>query len=453
MARKKKRPKGWRPPPLTVKQILTWADAHYTKHGRWPNKYSGWIGSLADEKWSRVDGALHGGYRGLTGGSSLAQLLAEHRGVRNPRRLPPLTEATILTWADDFHRRTGRWPNYASGPVLCSPGDSWLAVDSVLRQGHRGLPGGSSLARLLAEQRNVRNLMALPKMTIPRILAWVDSYAERTGDYPHYASGEIPEAPGETWLAVDSALRYGQRGMNPGSSLAKLLDEKRDVRNIRDLSPLTIKGILAWADAHHQQTSEWPTQDSGTVRGGRGETWKGVQTCLQKGGRGLPGGSSLAKILAAHRGVRNLGNLKALTISQILAWADAFHTRHGRWPNANDGAIADTNGETWMGVQSALQKGSRGLPGGSSLARLLVQKRHIRSRRYLPKLNKKQILAWAVAHHRRTGEWPTKMSGSVHGVEGETWGTIENALRFGTRGLPGGSSLYQFLEKRRTARA
>lgn len=446
MTRRKRRRKGWRPPPLTVKQILTWADGYHDQAGRWPNKYCGWVDGV-DEKWSRIDGALAGGYRGLTGGTSLAQLLAQYRGVRNPRRLPPLTELTILKWADEHHRRTGSWPNYASGPVLDSPGDSWLAVDSVLRQGHRGLPGGSSLARLLAERRGVRNLMALPRMTVRKILSWVDAHRQRTGDWPHYASGLIPEAPGETWLAVDSALRYGQRGLPGGSSLAKLLDERRDVRNIRALPPLTIKQVLTWADAHHRRTGRWPTQDTGPVAEGRGETWKGVQTCLQKGGRGLPGGSSLARVLARHRGVRNLGDLEPLTLPQILRWADAHRQRTGAWPQATSGTIPGTQGETWMAVQSALQKGSRGLPGGSSLARVLVERRHVRSRRYLPKLTRAQILKWAQAHVKRTGRWPTKMTGAIPGTEGETWSSIENALRFGTRGLPGGSSLYQFLSK------
>ena len=371
MARRKKRRRGWRPPPLTVPQILAWADAFHRRQGRWPNKYSGWVAGAFEEKWNRIDGALAGGYRGLPGGSSLAQLLSEHRGVRN--------------------------------------------------------------------------LMSLPRFKTSRILAWADAHQRRTADWPHYASGPIPEAPGETWLAVDSALRYGQRGLPGGSSLAKLLDERRHVRNIRDLPRLTIRQILAWADAHHRRHGAWPTQDSGLVLGGRGETWKGVQTCLQKGGRGLPGGSSLAKVLARHRGVRNLGNLEPLHVPRILRWADAFFRKQGRWPMATSGVIARTRGETWMAVQSALQKGSRGLPGGSSLARLLVESRGVRSRRYLPRLTRRQILAWADAHYQRTGSWPSKMSGPIPGADGESWAAVENALRLGTRGLPGGMSIGRLL--------
>ena len=44
---------------------------------------------------------------------------------------------------------------------------------------------------------------------------------------------------------------------------------------------------------------------SGRVADGDGETWSGINTALQAGRRGFPGGSSLARVLAKHRGVRN----------------------------------------------------------------------------------------------------------------------------------------------------
>src|SRR5436309_357023 len=81
------------------------------------------------------------------------------------------------------------------------------------RRGLRGLPGGSSLARLLAERRGVRNHLALPKMTIAGILAWADAHHARTGRWPGRASGAIADAPGETWTAVDGALAHGGRGL------------------------------------------------------------------------------------------------------------------------------------------------------------------------------------------------------------------------------------------------
>jgi hypothetical protein len=46
-------------------------------------------------------------------------------------------------------KRTGRWPTALSGPVVEAPGETWRGVEMALVQGQRGLPKGSSLARVL----------------------------------------------------------------------------------------------------------------------------------------------------------------------------------------------------------------------------------------------------------------------------------------------------------------
>jgi hypothetical protein len=102
-----------------------------------------------------ISQALTRGLRGLPGGSSLAQLLAERRGARNPRDLPRLTADQILTWADAHRAANGRWPTEDSGPVPGAPNprESWATINSALRLGQRGLPGGLSLSRLLRRDR------------------------------------------------------------------------------------------------------------------------------------------------------------------------------------------------------------------------------------------------------------------------------------------------------------
>jgi hypothetical protein len=62
-----------------------------------------------------------------------------------------------------------------------------------------------------------------------------------------------------------------------------------------------------------------------------------------------------------------------------------------------------------------------------------------------PQLTVAQVLAWADAHQARVGRWPTKLSGPVLGVPGETWPALDQALRRGWRGLPGGDSLSRLL--------
>jgi hypothetical protein len=93
----------------------------------------------------------------------------------------------------------------------------------------------------------------------------------------------------------------------------------------------------------------------------------------------LPGGSSLAQLLAAERGVLNKSDLPRLTLKQIRAWAKAHRNRFGVWLNGRSGPIPEAPGETWKAVQMALVQGLRGLKGGSSLAQLLgVSKRRKR---------------------------------------------------------------------------
>jgi hypothetical protein len=362
-------------PDFTIDQILSWADAHHARTGQWPIASSGPISESPRDKWKAVDTALRRGLRGLDGGSSLAQLLAEQRDVRNRGALLPLTCAQIVTWADAYHACHGRWPQVQSGPIPEAPGETWRGVESALQKGVRGLPGGSSLATLLSESRGLRNSQRLPDFTFAQILAWADSHHQRMGRWPIAASGPIPEAPGETWNAVHVALQLGCRGLPGGLTLARLLAVHRGVRHRTEGQPLSVALILTWADAHHQRTGEWPTSSAGPIRNAPGETWGAVHTALQRGCRGLPGGSSLPRLLAAHRGVRNRGDLPRLTEEQILVWADAYHAQHGRWPPVKAGPIAGAPGESWGGVNQALEQGLRGLPGGSSLHKLIRAQR------------------------------------------------------------------------------
>jgi hypothetical protein len=74
-------------------------------------------------------------------------------------------------------------------------------------------------------------------------------------------------------------------------------------------------------------------------------------------------------------------DLPALSILQILNWADAHHARTGRWPTRNSGPVQEAPDETWGGINSALDQGWRGLPGGNSLAQLLNRHRQKRKSR------------------------------------------------------------------------
>ncbi len=434
---------------LTLKQILGWADEFHKKNGRWPGSTSGKIPESGGDFWSTVDRHLKEGGRGLAGGDSLTELLVRRRGHINPANRPRLTVKGILRWADLHHRRTGNWPKSTSGSVQEAPGESWASIDQCLYQGLRGLRAGSSLHQRLKQHRGIDRERQL---TIRQILQWADEYHQRTGRWPLTTEGIVAADQTETWAMVRYALAKGTRGLPGDTSLSRLLAKHRGVRIQSDRPRLTMRQIVQWADEHHARTGKWPTVRSGTIPNSDGDTWVAVQGALQHGGRGLPAGLTIPQVLGKYRNVPNPKKAQRLTLKQILQWADQHHKRTGEWPRIRSGAIPRVNWIDWMGVNRALYLGIRGLPGDSSLAKLLGQRRGVRNRADLGRLTFKQILQWVDAHHKRLGTWPHQHSGSIVGARGETWKRIDTALIVGVRGLPGGSSLPKFLEKHRKAR-
>jgi hypothetical protein len=67
-----------------------------------------------------------------------------------------------------LHERSGTWPTADSGAITKAPGETWSAADSALRAGGRGLPGGSSLFRLLARARGAPNPGHLHRRNLAR---------------------------------------------------------------------------------------------------------------------------------------------------------------------------------------------------------------------------------------------------------------------------------------------
>ncbi len=313
-----------------------------------------------------------------------------------------------------------------------------------MQKGARSLPGGSSLALLLADKRGAQNIWNLPSLTVEQILAWADAFHGRTGKWPGQSSGPIPEAPGETWGAVVNALWEGSRGLPAGLTLSQILALERSVRNRNRAIQcrLSRKRILAWTIAHHERTGKWPTGKSGPIPEAPGETWGAVEAALDRGRRGLRGGSSIARLLASYEIKRNRSALPRLTYKRILAWADAHLARTGQWPNTNSGPIEDAPGELWRSIDNSLRRGFRGLAEGSSLAELLARKR------LLP-LTLDQVWEWAELHFRRTGQWPNRDSGPIAEALGENWNMVSLAFLQGKRGLPSGLTLAKFLVEQR----
>ena len=426
-------------PSLTEEQILKWADAHEARTGKWPKIASGPVSDAPHESWSAIANALVAGLRGLPAGSSLPKLLDEKRRSTQPAKV------TAADGGDHppvgGHSQRAYWRLAGSDFRLCyrSAGETWANISMALRMGLRRLPGNSSLSQLLAEKRGVSNSASRPPLTIGQILSWADKYHERTGSWPKAGEGDVPEAPGENWANVDAALQRGGRNLQ-GNWPRKASGRKTWSTEWCGPTTPTEEQILRWADAHHEQTGLWPKAESGDIPEAAGERWKNIDVALQQGQRGLPGGSSLPKLLAERRQVRHRFG-SPLTVEQVLTWADEHHKRTGSWPKADFGPIPESPGETWRSIDRALQRGTRGFATGSSLAKLLEEKRGVRHRGNLPPLTEEQVFKWAAAHKKRTGRWPSAELGIIIEAPEEKWTNIDAALRIGIRGFRGGSSL------------
>lgn len=308
------RPRRAISPALTLEQVLAWADSHYRRTGRWPAaKAGGAIPEAPGETWSKVVQAMSTGFRGFDGSLSLAQALVKHRGKSHHMHLPPLTKKMIIEWAEFHHLYTGKWPGYYSGRVLGQPDERWSRIDGALMGGHRGLPGGSSIAKLLGKKRREPKRPRVAPLPIERILEWADAHKRRTGRLPGQKSGYVQGRPRERWGNIDAALRRGVRGLPRGSSLADLLARQRGYRNQSALPKFRVRRILAWIDHHRRKTDRWPMKNSGPVPAAPHERWSAVDVALRVGCRGMPGGSSLGQFIDKHYPGRNKNPRHATT--------------------------------------------------------------------------------------------------------------------------------------------
>jgi hypothetical protein len=187
-----------------------------------------------------------------------------------------------------------------SGPVVDAPGETWWSIDASLIKGHRGLPGGDTLPRLLARERGRRNPRGQPPLSAAQILTWADAHRRRTGRWPGADSGPVHEVPELTWRTVNLALYQGFRGLPGGDSLVQLLARCRGRPSYVKKPRLNIGQVLAWAKAYRARRGRWPSAASGRITESPETTWMAINAALIQGLRGLPGGTSLSRLFQEH---------------------------------------------------------------------------------------------------------------------------------------------------------
>jgi hypothetical protein len=292
-----------------------------------------------------------------------------------------------------------------------------------------------------------------PVLERERILIAADNFHAEYVRWPTFTDKDVPGLPGETWGGINQALMTGGRGLQEGGlSLARLLLEYRGVRSIGYLPPLALIEVLTAGDAFYKQHGHYPLRnEKRAVPGMPDETWSSINLALYEGRRGLPK-SSLSRVFREHRGVGRHYMRATLTTLEILQAGDAFFQQTGSYPKyANKSAVPGMPNETWAGLNRALYHGFRGLPGSSSLAKLFLVARGIKYRSVAkPPLKVKAIIKAGDAFRRQHSRFPkAKDKQPISGMPNETWRSINEALKTGRRGLPGGLALVGFWSKHR----
>ncbi len=393
--------------PLSKQLIIGWIQQHIVKYDKKPGKHTG-VNEFADGEhkgitWAAIDIALRKGLRTLPGGSCLVKINEElgHRSFHKP---PPFSKQQVLDWIIKYKEKNDKYPTQTDGIIEFAEGEyegeTWSSVDSALRKERRGFSGGSSLATLVTEEFNIKNHMKLPNLTTTLIIEWATQYFSIHDKKPTRYSGIIEfvskEYEGITWAIVNKALEHGVRGFPGGSSLAKLIQKKLNIKNHMDLPKLTEEMIVKWISQYIEKHKEKPTKDRGIIEFAsgtyKGITWGAVISALTKGGRGLPKGSSLATLIQGKLNIKNHMNLPKLTEEIIIEWAKLHLNKYKKKPSQNSGEIEfaseDYKPITWLAINTALDKGGRGLPGGSSLALLVEKYLGIKRRTRKKKYNK-----------------------------------------------------------------
>jgi hypothetical protein len=370
------------PPKMPTETEITAAlQAHLNRAGCLPHLGDSTFPDLPRgylDTWSKVFSRW--GRKRLGRGETSGEFLVRH-GFQTPKEprpvvhLPPpteITESAMLGHLLKVKKAVDRYTQISGwrpGVVFTLDGVDMTCqrIDTLLRNGGNGLPGGDSLEAFALRHHLNR--------TEESIALAMDRSRVRTGLWPSSLSEDASKDFGwpESWSLVDCWLR------NRGSSVRKFRESRFGIGQLSknsaaiSESPLDDAKILAAADAYADDHGGLPTDKSGDASKyfGFQITWAQVQSAIRLGYRGLPGGDTFSRFLARHRLDRlsytrgRLINRRPLSETSLLAAVDAFQSEHGRCPRQKDGDASKFFGqqETWAGVIAAHGLGGRGLRG------------------------------------------------------------------------------------------
>lgn len=256
---------------------------------------------------------------------------------------PALSIEQLREAVDAFRlAHDGRFPTLHDDNAL--PDLAWGTIDNRLRDGHRGLPGSTSLSKWLDDAYPAERFVA--SITSANMHAWVGAHRGTNGGaFPHIGSGTIHGA-NRTWQSIHEALRDRDFPFTKCKSLSGWLDDQFPLeRRKATLIPADL--IIGAVDAYRaEHRGEFPYRESGKLPG-LNLTWTQIDNALRQGGK------SLAKWLA-----KRYPDFVEVSEQRLLAWAEDFATQNARaLPTTKSGEIAGT-GWSWLQVDRAFRSGA-----------------------------------------------------------------------------------------------
>lgn len=295
--------------PLPLNLVLDWARKFNEKYGRKPRKKDGIVefakGEYQGITWNAINTASIRGHRGLPKGLSLADLMKMEFGIKNPKNTPTLTEAEIKELIKRFIELHGRKPQATDGQVESIEDITWENIDRRLRDGQCGLPGGSSLSMFIEQHFGIRDQVNVPEIPLTLIHNWVQSHLDKYKSKPIAKSGKVDFARGAyqniSWHSVNQALKAGKCGLPVGTTLSSFIQFEFGIKNPKRAEPIPEEKVVLWIQKFIEKNNRKPKVNDGVIEFAEdqfsGLKWRLLNNYLSKGGRGFPGGSSLAKLI------------------------------------------------------------------------------------------------------------------------------------------------------------
>lgn len=381
------------------------------------------------------------------------------------------------------------------------------ALEAALQRGSRGLPGGHTIVRLNQDLSDLHNLdyvnvLDQEDLDIDKIKESLLKHRQITGTWlsmnkkmengDSYVLEHGPYAGKMSAQKLQTVLLHGSRGLNKGQTIAQLNEEISRNHNLDYVHPqkqkhFTIEGVKECLLMHYKATGTWLSSVTKDSSGNNyvleygpyaGEvSARTLDSFLLKGLRGLPGKHTIAKLNEEisddyNLDYRNSKNLLPLELEKVkesllkhrLATGEWLHTKKRR--QDGQGYILEHGpyaGQLSIGaLQAALGEGLRGLPGNNTI--LELNKEISRSHnlyhfdpRDQERLDLERVKESLLAHRMATGKW---LSANKKGCSGNGYilehgyyagkisnMNLQNSLKAGNRGLPGGHTIAQLNEE------